>query len=254
MTTEQEAFFAVAVESTTPPLQAGETLGVTVAVENTGEGTGTQDVELLDFDEEQVAVHEDLELDSGDAETVTLEWETDVSGAGTGAVLVRSDDESVTEPITIEQAPAQFNVEITRASEHVTEGQTITITATVQNAGSLEGAQKVEIAVNDAVEQSQTLTLDGQAEETIEFTYATAAEDLPDVTVSVSCEDGEDSVTVPVVEESVTPLREIASKSGMGVFGYAMAIVMIILLLPMVPVVVALKLIELLFDSNEPTR
>jgi hypothetical protein len=54
------------------------------------------------------------------------------------------------------------------------------------------------------------------------------------------------------MEATVTKPREPDSKSGMGIFGWLMLLGMIILLIPLLPIVVLLKLYELITGENHP--
>lgn len=54
--------------------------------------------------------------------------------------------------------------------------------------------------------------------------------------------------------DTVTPQRPLTSKSGMGVFGWLMFLGMVILLLPLLPIYLLLKLYELATGGDEPRR
>lgn len=247
-----ESAFTVVVEETTAPVQAGERLTVTVAIENTGE-EGTAAVSLLDFEGESVA-SEELELDAGAEETVELSWTPDADAVGTGELTVTTESDSTSETVTVEDAPPAFEVDISEADEHITEGAVTTVLAEITNTGTLDGTQVVEITVDDELQDERELTLAGGEQETLEFEYETSAEDAPEVTVSVSTDDDSASESIRVVGETVTPLRPLASKSGMGLFGWLMFLGMAILLLPLLPFFIALKLIEKLTGNGRPVR
>jgi|GEM_PF-2785561 len=53
---------------------------------------------------------------------------------------------------------------------------------------------------------------------------------------------------------TVTPQREPESKSGMGLFGILMFVGMIIVLLPLLPLYLLLKLYELLSGDDDSPR
>lgn len=56
------------------------------------------------------------------------------------------------------------------------------------------------------------------------------------------------------MSETVTPRREPVSKSGMGIFGWLIFLGMAILLLPLFPLYLLLKLIELVTGKNTVDR
>lgn len=54
--------------------------------------------------------------------------------------------------------------------------------------------------------------------------------------------------------ETVTPQRNLTSKSGMGLFGWFMFLGMVILLAPLLPIYLLLKLYELVTSDNGSDR
>ncbi|WP_255193205.1 right-handed parallel beta-helix repeat-containing protein [Natronobeatus ordinarius] len=107
----EEALFDVSIVSTNSPVAETESLTVEVAVENTGDAQGTQDVILERFDGTVVDTAS-VTLAEGQQETVTLEWETGAGDAGTGHVTVQSEDTSDSEHVTVE-APSSAQLVIT---------------------------------------------------------------------------------------------------------------------------------------------
>ncbi|MEF8815010.1 MAG: hypothetical protein V5A55_14540 [Halovenus sp.] len=51
--------------------------------------------------------------------------------------------------------------------------------------------------------------------------------------------------------ESVSKVREPESKSGMGVFGWLMFLGMVIILIPLLPFIVLIKLIDMVFGDDD---
>lgn len=251
--TEDDPVFTVAIEEATTPVTAGETVTVTVAVENTG-GDSEQTVTLRADDEELAS--EDVELDGGDAESVDLSWETANNDVGDHDCTIDTADDSESLSVTVEDAPASFDVEITSAPEHIASGQVVTVVATVENTGTLEGTQDIEFSAGEELQETVSdVTLAGTAAEEFEFTYETTErEDAPDVDVAVSSEDDSASQTVPVVTTSVSKLRQLGSKGGMGIFGWLMFLGMVIILIPLLPFILLIKLINLVAGDDRPVR
>ena len=107
LTTEEESeepFFDVEITDTNEPVTEGDDLEVEIAVENTGEESATQDVELENFDGETVD-DTSLTLDGDDEETRTLNWTPAVGDAGTDEVTVRSDDDTDIDVVTVHPDP-----------------------------------------------------------------------------------------------------------------------------------------------------
>jgi hypothetical protein len=248
----EEAAHAVAIEETTAPVEAGEPVEVTVAVENTGKA-GTDTVELLDFDGEQVDAADEVDLDAGGATTVELSWTPSGESVGVGEITVQSSADTATARLTVEDAPAAFAVEIASADEFVPAGGVATVTVAVENTGTLEGSEALEIAVDEDHAEARTLTLGGGERDTVEFTQQLDEDDAPEVTIAAESDEDSAETTVSVVSPTVTPVRAIRSKSGMGVFGWLMILGMAILLLPLLPFLAVLKLLDMLF-GDEPIR
>ena len=266
----------VEITETTAPVTAGDSLTVTVAVERAsesdaesseptddeteGDATDTDgeeqeeaplSVDLLDFDGEAVDSAE-IEVAPGETETADLEWTPEA--AGSGEVTVQSGDASATAAVTVEEAPAAFEVEIISADEYVPEEGTATLVVEVTNTGTLEGSGAIELSIDGERAEARTLSLAGGETETIEFTRRLKPEHGPELTLTVSTDADSADTTIGVVAGTVTPLRPIGSKSGMGIFGWLVFLGMAILLLPLLPLYALLKLLDALFGGNGATQ
>jgi len=103
LTTEEESeepFFDIELLDTNEPVTEGDDLAVEIAVENTGEESATQDIELAEFDG-TVVDEQSLTLDGDEEETVTLTWETESGDTGTGDIAVTSEDDDATAEVTV---------------------------------------------------------------------------------------------------------------------------------------------------------
>ena len=102
-TVNDVAEFEVDIDSTNEPVREGETLLVNATIENDGEATDTQDVELeLDGRERD---SESVELDEDESESVTLEWETDAGDAGDYEANVSSETDNASTNVDVNAAP-----------------------------------------------------------------------------------------------------------------------------------------------------
>ena len=95
------ASFGVSITETNSPVEAGSQLEIDANVTNTGSASGTETIELLDT-AGNVVNTQDVALDSGNHQSLTLTWQTDNSDAGSGDITVRSDENSATSPVTVE--------------------------------------------------------------------------------------------------------------------------------------------------------
>lgn len=85
------------------PVTEGQTLEVNVEIENTGSETGIRKVELFDFTGNKVDSEESAELDAGESQVITLEWNTNIGdGEETGDIEVKIYEETQDQEVTIE--------------------------------------------------------------------------------------------------------------------------------------------------------
>lgn len=98
----QTAYFAVDIDENASTLEVdeGQTIEVVAVIENTGDEADTQDV-ILEIDGFFEDLAEDVELDGGESQTVTLEWETEMGEDGTYDAEVSSADEGDVTTVTV---------------------------------------------------------------------------------------------------------------------------------------------------------
>jgi hypothetical protein len=196
VTVNEPAFFAVDIVETTTPV-AGESLTVTVQVENPGDVEGTQTVALdagaLGTDETNVT------LAGGTTTETTLSVGTESGDEGSYAISVSSADDTDTADVTVLQ-PAFFEVEIT-AAESVTGGETATVEYTVENVGDVEATQNITFAVEGSLEGTNPgVTLGSNGTLSDSFSYETVGADAPGVFVTVASADDAATANVTVLE------------------------------------------------------
>ncbi|WP_336002029.1 CARDB domain-containing protein [Halorientalis halophila] len=198
------ASFDVSVASTNSPVTEGEALEVTATVTNTGEQDGTQTVELASSG--STLDSQDVTLAAGASQQVTLSWTTGSGDAGSYDLTVSSANASATASVTVEApaAPASFGVSVTGSNSPVTEGETLTVDATVENTGEQSDTQTVDLDVGGGVQDSQEVTLGAGESQTITLSWTTGSGDAGDYTATVSSAD--DSATTSVtVDEPAAP-------------------------------------------------
>ncbi len=139
-------------------IEQGEAFDANATITNTGNSVGTQTVEYrFDGGVEQTT---NVTLAPGESTTVVFEdIETDGVSAGTYEHSVGTDDDSMSATITVLEA--FFDVEITDAPSEASVGETINVSASVENTGNATGEQTVtydlmqdntEVAVVDSEE------------------------------------------------------------------------------------------------------
>ncbi|MEY7849273.1 GLUG motif-containing protein [Natrarchaeobius sp. A-rgal3] len=169
------AEFDVEIEKTNSPVKAGETLEVVVNATNLGETTATQTITLTDtgFGNE-VRDELDVRLEPGEFDdSVVLTWQTDSEGTGTGDVTVETANESVTETVTVEDRDEQALFEIADLEPEtatVEQGEPLDVSATVTNRGDERGEQPIELHIDGDEIANETVALDTDETESVEFT------------------------------------------------------------------------------------
>jgi hypothetical protein len=205
VTVQEPATFAVSIDSTNSPVVQSETLSVTATIENTGDVQGTQTVEL-DVSSESTTLGTDsasVTLDAGQTKDKTLAVSTGDGDAGSYTATVSSENSSADTPVTV-QEPATFAVSIQSTNSPVVQSETLSVTATIENTGDVQGTQTVDLDVSSG---STTLGTDS-AEVTLssgqttdqEFTVSTGDGDAGDYTASVSSENSSASQSVTILE------------------------------------------------------
>ena len=101
-------------------------------------------------------------------------------------------------------APAEFTLsDLVVSPSKVETGETVTVTATVTNVGEETGSHTAELLVDGSKVDEETVTLEGGAEETVEFTGVSGDEGTH--TVSVGDLSGSFTVTAPPEEPGGIP-------------------------------------------------
>lgn len=139
--------------------------------------------------EYEVTIPEDAE--GGDIFTVTGEAET-----GDETVPIEGDNQ-------IEVVGAHFEVDIVETNSPINEGETLEVTADIENTGKLEGTQDIELDIEELGTDSETVTLAGNESTSVTLSVGTEAGDAGEYTATVSSDDDSDSRTVEVTVREV---------------------------------------------------
>ncbi|PSP37053.1 hypothetical protein BRC66_06780, partial [Halobacteriales archaeon QH_2_66_30] len=193
------AEFRLDIEETNSPVVAGDPLDVTATIENVGDVSGIETVDLTVGG--QVVDEVTVTLDGGESETMTLSWDTAQEDPGNYTATVGGSDDSETVDIRVLE-PAEFRVEIEEANTPVTGGGTLAVTATVENVGEVADTQPIELAIDGDRVDTVQLSLDGGENETVTLRWQTAAGDVGYHTARVASDDDSDAVDVRVRETS----------------------------------------------------
>ena len=197
--------YEVTINGTNSSVDEGETLRVDATVENTGNASGTQWVVLEDFAGNPVDARE-VNLSVGESTPTTLYWDTGNGDAGTSHVTVASEYEDATEQVTVNSSDAEspeFEVDLDSKNSPVDEGETLSVTATVENTGNEAGTQWVVLEDFDGnpVDAQNVTNLAVGDTTPVTLGWETAKGDANTANVTIASEDDihNEEVTVEAV-------------------------------------------------------
>ena len=169
-------------------ITVGDVVDVTAEIANTGEADGMYTADLT----VDGTVEESTQVDVDAGETGEVTFTESFDAAGDYAISV---GDGPTESPTVEPEPADVSVTDAELSPaRIETGESTTVTATVVNDGGSAGEGTVELLVDGELRDSETLTVDGGKQTTVEFeptvsetgTYPIAVNDESAGTLTVS--------------------------------------------------------------------
>ena len=195
VTVTEPGGFTVTIESTTSPVEEGESLLVVALVTNTGPEPETQTVEL---DVGALGSNStSLSLDGGESTAETFTLGTGAGDAGEYTATVASEDDTASTSVTV-VGPGEFTVSIVGTNSPVDPGDTLTVEAEITNTGSSEDTQTVTLDAGALGSAEATVSLAGGASTTETFSVSTGAGDAGEYTATVASEDDTASTDVAV--------------------------------------------------------
>lgn len=178
----------------------GDTVNVSARVENVGDREATQTVRVtVDGDEVD---NRSITLAGGETESVTFDLDTGSLDPREYDVTVATANDSETAQFSVEeprQEPADFRLSTLDVPDSVTQGDTVTVSATVENAGEHDGSQSVSLAVDGVERQNQSVTLAASENGTVTFDLDT--DDLDPGNYDVTVATANDSASTPFAIE-----------------------------------------------------
>jgi len=200
---DTQPFFDVEITDTNEPVVEGNSLTVNGTVTNTGLASDTQEVNLTDFNGNEVD-SQTFTLNDGESDTFSLTWNTNVGDTATDNVTVASEDDTDQEEVRI-VPPVFFDVQITGTNSPVAEGDTLRVDGTVENLGGETGTQELNLTLTDFggnETDNESITLNGFGSDTFSFTWDTEVGDNGTGSVTVFSENTSDQATVTVSNRS----------------------------------------------------
>ncbi|MEF8813604.1 MAG: CARDB domain-containing protein [Halovenus sp.] len=157
------SFSVVSASLDTSTILEGESVTVSADVENSGDADGTFTAELQE--DGTVIATKDVTVAAGTTETVT--FTQTYNTAGTYDLAVSG---TTAGTLTVEQ-PASFTITGTSLnSSTITEGESVTVSADVENTGDRDGDFTADLVVDGSAVQTTTVTVAAGTTETVSFT------------------------------------------------------------------------------------
>ncbi|MDR5673441.1 CARDB domain-containing protein [Halalkaliarchaeum sp. AArc-GB] len=154
------------VELSADEIFEGETVEVTAEIANDGEAEGSFTAELqIDGEMEDTA---DVTVDGGGVETVSFSQQFDEAGEYAIAVSGQSAGQLTVQP---EPEPDLSVTRATLSESTITEGESVTVSATVENDGDAPGSLELELFVNETVEDDANVSVNPGEEEIVTFDF-----------------------------------------------------------------------------------
>ena len=182
-----------AVDVSAGPVTQGDTVNVDVTVENQGTSDANAEITLLyvsDKGQPGIAAEKTVAIAAGDAETVTLSWDTfgvtpGVYTIRAGATLVEdsnaADSMDAASTITI-SAPPAYAVAVTAVdvpAGPVTQGNTVDVDVTVENQGTSDATAEITLLYTPdqgqpGIATAETVAIAAAAAETVTLSWDTS--------------------------------------------------------------------------------
>ena len=140
----------------------GETINISVGIENYGGTAGSYEIPVYVDGTAESTLNGTIEPDERVSEIVTRAFDDP------GRYDIRIDDTQVT---VVVQEPTQLSVsDISADSQTIETGESVTITATIQNPEAVPGRGEFPIRINGEARDTKIVHLDAGAETTVELT------------------------------------------------------------------------------------
>jgi hypothetical protein len=196
------ANFDVSIESTNSAVVEGNALTVEAKIQNTGDVQGTGNVSL-EVDGTIVDTSDDVSLNAGQQETVTLKWTGTADQMGvyqanvTGTNVTTGNTDSTDSQNVQINGQEYFKITSTDANSSKP-GDTLNVSATIDNTGSAGATQEVTLDVGGETRDTRNVTIAAGSTQTIKLQWDTNSSDDGSHTATVSTANDSSSLDVSV--------------------------------------------------------
>ena len=174
----------------------GSSTTVSVTVTNNGTQTDLQTIELL---ANGTAVNStNVEIDGRDDTTIDLSYTPTIADDDEVGFTARSRDETSNLTTTTVQSPASLGINSSGIPDSITEGNTLTVTPTIENTGGISGTQTVRLLVDGTEVDNASITVDGDSSDSAELKRTPDADAGVTLNVTVAIDGASTSADVSV--------------------------------------------------------
>jgi len=151
----------------------GKDVNISTEIENRGSDDGDQRITLYDFNyPETILDSENVSLEAGDSDNITLTWETELNDAGNYILVVASEDQDDIIHVTILKQAFEITINSPESDGEFYENNEIVVNYTVTNVGDVEDTQTIEFYIGDElIETKENIKLASGETYTDEFTW-----------------------------------------------------------------------------------
>lgn len=193
---------SVSIDETNAPISVGETLEVTIELENSANATRTQRAVLYIGGE--VRDSETLSMRAGERRVITLTWKTQPGDGGDYEATVEVGDDTDRVAIAVQTPPA-LNISITETNAPINATETLAVTAAVSNSGGAEGTAEVSLSTNETIRDSATVSVAGGSTQEVTLTWETATADVGEYVATVVMKNETVSRPIEITEAPTSP-------------------------------------------------
>ena len=194
------------------PVEEGEEIELELSVTNSGEMSGSQQLEISPVDSFAFSSQwVDIDLSGGASTTETITYDTSRGDAGEYTFEVSGEEGSDSTSVTVFE-PASLEVDVS-TDRNIVAGQTFDIVVDIENVGGAEATQSIEIIPETAApidSHTDSVTLEPGEEDTRVVTFEPAVEADGSYDIDVLTDDDVTTISV-FVEEPERPNFELDS-------------------------------------------
>jgi microcompartment protein CcmK/EutM len=210
---EEQDSFSISETQINSPITEGDPLVIQSTITNNGRESTEQTVtaEILGVGSDSKTVS----LSGGSSTTEQFRIPTEIGYVGSYEVIIASEDDSVSTSVVIEkrQIPASFDVSVASSNSPVTEGDTLTISASIINTGDKSGEETVTAEIPGIGSDSKVLRLGGRSSTKETFRIATDSGHAGSYEASVTGKTDSDYINVTVGKEQESAVFTVSVNS-----------------------------------------